>query len=480
MRLLIAISFGVVIFPLFGQVSFFNLYSDSGDDFGEGIVQLEDSSYVITGSSSSFGSGPADAFLLKIDSLGNYLWSRNYGGAESDGGRRVMYKPGDGFYVAGTTNSFGNGAYDFYLFKTDLNGNLLWEKTYGGSGWEKLNDAVLTSDDHIIFVGETSSNPLQDRESMIMKLDLSGDSIFSVLNSRDGDDFYSSITYFHDTLFAVTSQLYDLSDLKWKSALSMFKLDGAMLWSDTISINGDCKINDLTYSSSELFLVGGMNTPDQSSFGSLRIKYDLTGNQIIQNSTSSSFLEYDKDICPYGNSGTFIISFEYEDELLPGNGLDLAIWKYNFPFTNLNQWTPVPYINDDKIGQTIKTSDNSVVSVGTTSSNNQAYNNVFVSKIGPGSIFPNATAPHNTQQLVGVLTLGAETNVTLYPNPTSGSLNISSDSLWIEGVSVLNLRGEIVLTSIQSKIDVSSLTPGVYIVSVETENGITKKRLVIQ
>ena len=162
MRTLILLFLLNSFYSVYGQINFFNLYTDNGDDFGEGIVQLEDSSFVITGSSSSFGWGSTDAFLLKIDSLGNYLWSKNYGGPESDGGRRVMYNPGDGFYVAGTTNSYGNGAYDFYLFKTDLSGNLIWERTYGGSGWERMNDAVLTNDGGIIMVGEKSSNSTQD------------------------------------------------------------------------------------------------------------------------------------------------------------------------------------------------------------------------------------------------------------------------------------------------------------------------------
>ncbi|NBU90695.1 MAG: hypothetical protein EBS12_04520, partial [Flavobacteriia bacterium] len=137
---------GLLGFPLVcalkKQNNFFKMYSGSGYDRGEGIVQLEDSSYAITGSSSSWGES-SQAFLLKIDTAGNYLWSQSYGGAESEAGKRVLYNADLGFYIAGFSNSFGSGDFDAYLVKTDLNGNKLWEKTYGKpSNWERINDAI--------------------------------------------------------------------------------------------------------------------------------------------------------------------------------------------------------------------------------------------------------------------------------------------------------------------------------------------------
>ena len=479
MRTLILLFLLNSFYSVYGQINFFNLYTDNGDDFGEGIVQLEDSSFVITGSSSSFGWGSTDAFLLKIDSLGNYLWSKNYGGPESDGGRRVMYNPGDGFYVAGTTNSYGNGAYDFYLFKTDLSGNLIWERTYGGSGWERMNDAVLTNDGGIIMVGETSSNSTQDRNSTLYKLNLNGDTLYTLHSQIIGTDYISSITHYQDTLVSISGNCYLPDSSKWIGFVSTYHVNGGLIWGDTISINGDCFINDIVYSNDMLYSVGSRNTLDNSSYGRLRIKHDLFGSVVSINTITSSVHYSDKDICEYGNTGDFIISFEYEDPSIPGNATDLAIWKYSFPFTNQNQWTPVPFLNNDVIGQTIKTNDNSVVSVGSTSGYNQSFNNVFVSKIGPGSVFPNATAPHNTQQLVA-LTEDFYILIKLYPNPVSNILNVSGDFDQLESLVITDLKCKLVLSSNSKKIDVSELTQGVYITTIRTNKGTARKRLVIQ
>ena len=79
MRLLIVLLF--ISSLSIAQSSFYRLYSGAGYDKGEDVVQLQDSSYVIVGSSSSWGDNQA-AFMLHVDSLGNYLWSNNYGGPE--------------------------------------------------------------------------------------------------------------------------------------------------------------------------------------------------------------------------------------------------------------------------------------------------------------------------------------------------------------------------------------------------------------
>ena len=88
-----------------GQPGFYKVYSGTGYDRGEGVAQLPDSGYVVTGTSSSFDEAPSQAFLLRIDKLGNYVWSQAYGGPEFEEGKRVLPVPGHGYYVVGTSSS---------------------------------------------------------------------------------------------------------------------------------------------------------------------------------------------------------------------------------------------------------------------------------------------------------------------------------------------------------------------------------------
>ena len=100
------------------------------------------------------------------------MWSNNYGGPESESGRRVLYKKNFGFFICGFTNSIGSGGFDNYLAKVDELGNLEWEKAYGGEGWEKVHDAALTKDTGVIMVGETSSNFSDNQDIYIVRTDI--------------------------------------------------------------------------------------------------------------------------------------------------------------------------------------------------------------------------------------------------------------------------------------------------------------------
>ncbi len=182
LRFLLFLTSFFSLFDLNGQISFYKLYSNNGYDAGEGIVQLEDSSYVICGSSSSFTEGPSQAFILHVDSVGNHLWSKHYGGPELESARRVLYKKNVGYYLAGFTNSFGSGAYDFFLVKTDLQGELIWQKTYGGAEWEKVNDAALTKDTGVMMVGETNSTNGNATDVFIVRTNSFGDTLWTKKN----------------------------------------------------------------------------------------------------------------------------------------------------------------------------------------------------------------------------------------------------------------------------------------------------------
>ena len=141
----------------YGQISFYKVYSGNGYDKGEGIAQLPDSGFLVTGSSSSFGDAPSQVFLMRLDSMGVFKWSKAYGGIEFEEGKRVMPVPGFGYYLAGTSSSGPSGNFDAYLIFTDEAGNQQWEVRTDQGAWERIHDAVLMADTSVILIGETDS-----------------------------------------------------------------------------------------------------------------------------------------------------------------------------------------------------------------------------------------------------------------------------------------------------------------------------------
>jgi len=86
------------------------------------LVETSDGGYALFGDTYSFGAGRADFWLVKTDGSGNIEWNRTYGGASWDHASSLVQTSDGGFALAGDTNSFGNGGYDFWLVKTNEQG----------------------------------------------------------------------------------------------------------------------------------------------------------------------------------------------------------------------------------------------------------------------------------------------------------------------------------------------------------------------
>jgi predicted secreted protein len=92
-----------------------------------------DGGYVIVGETSSYGNGASDVWLIKTDSQGQEEWNQTFGGNQNDIGYFVQQVEDGGFVLTGQTGSYGNGSKDVWLIKTDSQGQEEWNQTYGGS-----------------------------------------------------------------------------------------------------------------------------------------------------------------------------------------------------------------------------------------------------------------------------------------------------------------------------------------------------------
>ena len=151
-------------------------FGGSDYDRGFSVQQTSDGGYIIAGLTSSFGAGRDDVYLIKTYENGNEEWSKTFGGSDYDRGFSVQQTSDGGYIIAGLTSSFGAGGSDFYLIKTDKNGNEEWSKTFGGSGSDAGTSVQQTSDGGYIIGGHTNSFGVDeyDHDFYLIKTDKKG------------------------------------------------------------------------------------------------------------------------------------------------------------------------------------------------------------------------------------------------------------------------------------------------------------------
>jgi len=162
-----------------GDTLWTRTYGGANFDCGFSVQQTSDGGYIIAGSTSSFGAGYDDVYLIKTNASGDTLWTRTYGGTSSDEGLSVQQTSDGGYIIAGPTTSFGAGSFDAYLIKTNASGDTLWTRTYGGVGDDEGYSVQQTTDGGYIIVGPTTSFGAGGYDVYLIKTNTSGDTLWT-------------------------------------------------------------------------------------------------------------------------------------------------------------------------------------------------------------------------------------------------------------------------------------------------------------
>ena len=479
MRILISFIILCVSLLSYGQNNFFKMYSGSGYDRGEGIVQLEDSSYVVTGSSSSWGES-SQAFLLKIDTVGNYLWSQSYGGAESEAGKRVLYNADLGFYIAGFSNSFGSGDFDAYLVKTDLNGNKLWEKTYGKpSNWERINDAIWTKDSTILMVGEVQATNAAASDILIIHADKNGDTLWTKTFGSIGEDRANSIISVQDSLFMIGGEMFIPDSNLVKGFILKMNAEGTIIWEDTVSdLAGKYGVTDLSLGVNVIYVIG-FREVNPENFDDYAGKFDINGTLIFQY-TKQDLVQiesnYFSEVLFLPSQNKIAIAYRTFNPGFEGQDYDIVIANFDgFDLGWLDQFRTINNEGLDENSQLLATNDGTYVTVGTNSSTglfentNNGGSHIYVMKVGANNVFPITYNINTLNQLVEIESLGSTIQAKIAPNPFNEELTISlSSDIPIQGIIYNALLEEVLQFDIfgETTIETSNLSPGAYFVKL--------------
>ena len=148
-------------------------------DIARSIVQTNDGGYALAGFTESYGAGESDFWLVKVDSSGNEMWNRTYGGTEDDDAYCVIQTSDGGYALSGYTKSYGSDEWSYWLVKVDSLGNMQWNKTYAGlehgSFWNAQTSSVVQTDDGGYALAGFFPRSKYESDFCLVKVDSSGD-----------------------------------------------------------------------------------------------------------------------------------------------------------------------------------------------------------------------------------------------------------------------------------------------------------------
>jgi hypothetical protein len=175
-----------------GNVQWQKTYGGPGEDEARAIVPTSDGGYVMAGRTGSFGAGADDVWVVKLDGRGNVQWQKTYGGSGNDYAYAIAPTGDGGYVVVGRTGSFGAGADDVWVLKLDGQGDVQWQKTYGGSGNDYAYAIAPTGDGGYVVVGQTFSFGDGYYDVWVLKLDAQGDAQWQkTYGATSGDGAYA-------------------------------------------------------------------------------------------------------------------------------------------------------------------------------------------------------------------------------------------------------------------------------------------------
>ncbi len=292
-------------------------YGGTNGDYGYSIQQTLDSNYIVTGIASSndgdvsHNIGGWDYWIIKLNSIGDTIWTRSYGGSQMDYARSIALSKDGGYIVGGYTQSDDGdvsknyGEHDIWIVKLNSSGDTLWTRSYGGSLDDYAYSIKETSDGGYIVVGFTRSNDgcvsgnNGESDYYILKLNSFGDTVWTKCIGGYFEDVAYSVYQTMDSGYIIagyTSSGLDLPDFHGARDYWIVKLDsiGNVIWKKCLGGSTLDEGSSIAQTLDGGFIVAGLATSDNG---------DVTGSHgegdawIVKLSFETTTVNIDTAIC---------------------------------------------------------------------------------------------------------------------------------------------------------------------------------------
>jgi len=208
-------------------------YGGEQDEICQSVIQTVDGGFALAGYTVSIDESDLDFLLVVTDEEGGELWSQTYGGEDWDVCSSIIQTADGGFALAGFTGSFGEGG-DFWLVRTDEEGEEIWSQTYGGENNDDCYSIIQTPDGGFALAGRTLSFG-EGGDFWLVRTDEEGEEIWSQTCGGEDSDFCESVIQTADGGFTLAGKTVSYDEEGWPTNFWLVRTDeeGEELWSQT-------------------------------------------------------------------------------------------------------------------------------------------------------------------------------------------------------------------------------------------------------
>lgn len=513
------------------QVTFQKTYGGTSIDDANSIQLTNDGGYIIAGTTASYGAGLYDVYLIKINAIGDTLWTKTYGGTDEDFGYAVQQTTDGGYIVLGTTSSFGLGFYsDIYLIKTDFEGNLIWSKTYGGdNSVEEGYFVQQTTDGGYLLTGRTGLG-VGNTNIYVVKTTYNGDTLWTKTFSRSSYSSGYSVLETIDNFYIITGFCSSLINGSYDICIIKTDNNGDTLWTKTYGGNS----RDYAYSIQQtldggFIIVGSTQNFVGGGYNVYLIKTDNLGNVIWSKiyvgiaEDAGLFVQQTSDggyiITGYtlsfgaGNGDVYLIKTDALGDITWSKAYGGSSYDYGFA---VRQTSDGGYIVAARSASFSGLDDVYIIKTDANGNSgcNEYITNTTVDTAATITIIPTIldssggiiTIPNTLTSAGGettvICTNGLEENtinkeISIYPNPTTSKITILAEDM--QSVEVYNLQGQsitVIANEVKQsgntseiatgsrprndEIDLSQEPKGIYIIKVTTSKGVLVRKVILE
>jgi hypothetical protein len=273
--------------------------------------------------------GATDIWLVKLDASGNKIWDKTLGGTGTEYVTRILQTP-NGYLISGTSSSSvsGNktsenkGKSDLWIIELDLDGNILWDKTYGGDYYDTLNDIIPTQDGGYLLASSSLSGATADKSDetfglydyWILKIDATGELQWDTSFGTNQEDEPRALLEWPDGSYSVLgiTNAFDPVGTKQSQAIGRldawlinFGAEGSLNWETTLGTPGKDLLCSMVKTSSNRIFVGlttngaldfDPNYPDALYYNGLIFELNALGEVLQETLIAGNNADYLTDL----------------------------------------------------------------------------------------------------------------------------------------------------------------------------------------